>query len=170
MNANTAVQHRVVVGVSGSLSNLAALHAAVAEARRTRAPLVAILAWTPVGGELSDQRAACPPLLAVWRQQARTDLNRAFDDAFGGVPTDIQVESTTVRGEAGPTLVGIANRPGDLMIVGSGRRSRFARLRHTSVSRYCLSNARCPLLVVPPPALIEELKSSRRWRADELVR
>ena len=69
---------RVVVGVSGSLGNLAALHAGVAEARRRGLPLVAVHAWSPIGGELAYCRAPCAALLRVWRLEARSTLERAF--------------------------------------------------------------------------------------------
>jgi tRNA(Ile)-lysidine synthase TilS/MesJ len=36
---------RIVVGVSGSLGSLAALHRAVDQARRTGAEVLAVLAW-----------------------------------------------------------------------------------------------------------------------------
>jgi nucleotide-binding universal stress UspA family protein len=154
---------RVVVGVTGSLANLAALHVAVAEARRAATPLVAVHAWQPVGGEIAYRRGPCPQLLDVWRREARETLTRAFVDALGGVPTDLPVECVTARGEAGALLVE-AGRPDDLLVVGSGRRGRLAALRYGSTSRYCFTHAGCPVLAVPPPAMIRDLGSRRRRR------
>lgn len=62
-----AGHHRVVVGLSGSLGSLTALHRAAAEARRTGAVLVAVLAWEPPGGEFAYRRSPCPPLLDAGR-------------------------------------------------------------------------------------------------------
>ena len=166
----TARVNRIVVGVTGGLANLAALHAAVAHARRSAAPLVAVHAWLPVGGEIAYRRGPCPPLLEVWRQQARDTLTRAFVDAFGGIPTDLPVESVILRGEPGPTLVAAANHPDDLLVVGSGHRGHLAGFRYGSVSRHCLTRAGCPVLAVPPPALLRELRSSRLpWRARDVI-
>lgn len=150
---------KVVVGISGSLGNLAALHAAVAEARRRDARLVAVSAWLPVGGEITYMRAPCGPLLEQWRQQARDTLRDAFDDAFGGLPPELALTLLAPRGEPGATLVGIADGPADLLVVGTGRRGRLSRLRHRGVSRYCVGHARCPVLTVPRPAMLSDLRS-----------
>jgi nucleotide-binding universal stress UspA family protein len=156
---------RVVVGISGSLGNMAALHAAVAQARRSDAELVAVLAWSPVGGEIAYRRAPCPPLLDQWRQQARNTLASAFADAWGGPPQSLVLTSVLVRGAAGPTLVRIADQPTDLIVIGAGRHGRLARLRHGSVSRYCLAHAHCPVLAVPQPDMISYLRAGRSpWR------
>lgn len=149
---------RVVVGVSGSVANLTALHAAVGSARELDATLVAVLAWTPVGGELAYRRAPCPPLLVVWQRAARERLRRAFDDAFGGVPGDVTVEGVVVRGDAGPTLTRFADQPEDLLIVGAGRPMPWLH----GVSRYCLRHASCPVRTVEPPAMIRDLHHHHR--------
>jgi nucleotide-binding universal stress UspA family protein len=151
---------RIIVGVTGSLANLAALHAGVAQARRSGVPLVAVRAWIPVGGEIAYRRGPCPPLLQVWRQHARDTLTHAFADAFGGIPTGVAVECVILRGEPGPTLVAAAH-PNDLLVVGSGRRGLLGGFRYRSVSRHCFTHACCPVLAVPPPAMIRELRSRR---------
>ena len=149
---------RVVVGVSGSVANLSALHAAARSARELDVSLVAVLAWTPVGGELAYRRAPCPPLLVVWRRAARERLRRAFEDAFGGVPEDVAVEGVVVRGDAGPILTRFADQPGDLLIVGAGRALPWLH----GVSRYCLRHAKCPVRTVEPPAMIGDLHHHHR--------
>ena len=84
---------------------------------------------------------------------------------------DVPIRSVIVRGFAGAVLVEGAARPGDLLVVGSGRRGRLARLRRGSVRRYCLAHARCPVLVVPQPDMISEVRfSSRAWRKHEAAR
>ncbi len=91
---------RVIAGVSGSLRSLGALRAGVDEARHTGAPVVAVLAWVPAGGELAYRRAPCPVLLKLWEEAARERLTEAFDAAFGGVPGDVTVQGMVVRGWA----------------------------------------------------------------------
>jgi nucleotide-binding universal stress UspA family protein len=155
---------RVIVGVSGSLGSLAALHAAVAEARRTGARLVAVLAWSPAGGEVTYRRAPCPLLLERDQTAARDRLRNAFDEAFGGLPPEVTADAILVRDDPGPALVRTAHRPNDLLVVGTGTRGRFARAMHKSVARYCLARAGCPVLSIPPPALMREMHTIRRHR------
>ncbi|MFB7669277.1 universal stress protein [Kitasatospora sp. NPDC056138] len=153
---------RVIVGVSGSLNSLTALHRAVDEARTRGAVLVPVLAWAPVGGEFNYRARPCPPLLRTWEAAARKRLDRAFQDAFGGFPVGVRVEPLVVRGEAGPVLAQVADRPDDLLVVSTGRQGGLRRLLHGSVSRYCLARATCPVVAVPPSTLHTELRQVAR--------
>lgn len=158
----TARVDRVVVGVTGSLGNLAALHAAVAQARRSDALLVVVHAWTPPGGETGYRRAPWRPLLDMCREQAAATVATALSNAFGGPPSDVTMTSVLARGNAARVLVRLASEPGDLLVVGTGRRGRLARLRHGAVTRYCLAKATCPVLAIPQPDLLSALSSRPR--------
>jgi hypothetical protein len=68
------------------------------------------------------------------------------------------VQPLVKRGEAGWVLVTAACLPGDLLVVGAGRRRAFARVISGKVTRYCLAHALCPVLAVPPPALAREMR------------
>ncbi|TDT97950.1 nucleotide-binding universal stress UspA family protein [Streptomyces sp. 846.5] len=154
---------RVIVGVSGSLGSLAALHRAVEEARRLDAVLVPVLAWHPVGGEFAYRSHPCPPLLAVWEQAARKRLDTAFEQCFGGYPADLRIHPMVVRDEEpGRALVQIADQAADVLIVGAGRRGRLACLFHGSVSRRCLAYARCAVTAAPPSELLAALEAAAR--------
>jgi nucleotide-binding universal stress UspA family protein len=165
-----AGNHRVVVGVSGSLGSLTALHRAAAEARRTGAVLVAVLAWEPPGGEFAYRRSPYPPLLSEWQDRARRQLIGALESAFGGLPADLPMRALVVRGPAGWALTHVADRPDDLLVLGAGRRGRRGRLRRLlspSVARHCLVHAVCPVLAVPRSPLHEVFEDVRRrnaWR------
>ncbi|SEM23738.1 universal stress protein [Streptacidiphilus jiangxiensis] len=148
---------RVVVGVSGTPSSLQALRVGLDEARRGRVPLLAVLAWVPLGGEAAYRHAPCPPLLAQWEQAAAWRLRNAFDEALGGVPDDLAVELLLIRGPAGAALVDAADQEDDLLVVGSGPRELPARLFHGATARYCVSHAACRVLTVPPPNLLRSL-------------
>ncbi|MGK4581363.1 universal stress protein [Kitasatospora sp. HPMI-4] len=154
-------RRRLVVGVSGSLGSLAALHQAVAEARRTDAEVLAVLVWEPPGGEHGYRRSPCPPLLSSFRDAAVERLRTALDEAFGGAPTGLgaRFQSQAVRSEPGYALVRLADRPGDVLVVGAGHGSRL----RPSVARYCLRHATCPVLAVPRPPLQRELERRRHW-------
>ncbi|WP_051830219.1 universal stress protein [Streptomyces novaecaesareae] len=147
---------RVVVGVSGSLGSLAALHRGVAEARERGAELLPVLAWEPPGGELGYRRSPCPPLLAAVREAAERRLHDALDAAFGGADPGVPLRPVVVRGETGPALVHVADRPGDLLVLGRSGNLLRRRLRR-SVSAYCARKAGCPVLTVPVPELLDEL-------------
>jgi nucleotide-binding universal stress UspA family protein len=148
---------RIIVGVHGSLGSLQALRYAADEARQRNVPLVAVIAWIPPGGDLAERRQPSPYLRKIWRDAAWEQLWAAFDAGLGGVPADLHVEPQVVRGETGPVLVDTADQPDDLLVIGTGRRGVFGRMVRRSVGRYCLAHARCPVLAVPPSALLDEM-------------
>ncbi|MFE0463079.1 universal stress protein [Kitasatospora sp. NPDC058965] len=157
-------ERRIVVGVSGSLGSIAALHRAVALARETDSEVQAVLAWEPVGGEYAYRRAPCPPLLESWRAAAVARLGTALDEAFGHAPAPVPLRGLAVRGDAAEVLLGHACRGDDLLVVGAGATSWLGRgLRH-SVATHCARQARCPVLVVPAPELLGDLRAMRRRR------
>lgn len=159
----TAVR-RVIVGVHGSLGSLQALRYATAEARERSVPLVPVIAWIPPGGDLHERTHPAPALRQVWRDAARERLLAAFDAGLGGVPSDVPVVPLVQRGETGPVLVGIANQPDDLLVIGTGRRGMLRRALRRSVGRYCLAHATCLVLAVPPSALMNEVdRGFRPW-------
>jgi len=156
---------RIIVGVHGSLGNLQALRYAADEARQRNVPLLAVTAWIPPGGDLAERRHPSPYLRKIWREAAWERLWAAFDVGLGGVPADLHVEPQVTRGETGPVLVDTADQPDDLLIIGTGRRAGLGRVLHRSVSRYCLAHARCPVLAVPPTALMDEMSHGlRSWQ------
>ncbi|MFD9793916.1 universal stress protein [Streptomyces sp. NPDC059070] len=160
-------ERRVVVGVSGSLGSLTALHRAAAEARRTGAVLRAVLAWAPPGGELGHRARPEPSVVEECRRVAGERLLQALDDAFGPGGPDVATKGLIIWGTPGVALVRAADGPDDLLVVGAGARGRLHRLLHPSVARYCLAHATCPVLAVPPSPLQDELESVRRritWR------
>jgi len=148
---------RIVVGVHGSLGSLQALRHAADEARQRGVPLVPVIAWIPPGGDLAERRHSSPYLRKIWRDAAWERLTTAFDDGLGGIPEDLEVEPHVERGETGVVLVDIASQADDLLIVGTGRRGTPGRLLRRSVARYCVAHAKCPVLAVPPSALMDEM-------------
>jgi nucleotide-binding universal stress UspA family protein len=115
-------------------------------------------------------RAPCPLLLRLWEQEACERLRDAFDEAFGVMPSDVAVRQLVVRAAPGPALVELADRRDDLLVVGYGGRSRLGYAVHGAVTRYCMAHARCPVLAVPPPELIRELRPRRHhWRPEDFA-
>jgi nucleotide-binding universal stress UspA family protein len=155
---------RIIVGVHGSLGSLQALRYAADEARQRDVPLLAVTAWLPPGGEMAERRSPSAYLRKIWREAATERLLAAFDAGLGGMPADLHVQPQISRGETGPVLVDTADQPDDLLIIGTGRRAGIGRVLHRSVSRYCLAHARCPVLAVPPSALMDEMSHGlRSW-------
>ncbi|MER7755862.1 universal stress protein [Kitasatospora sp. NPDC097643] len=154
---------RIVVGVSGSLGSLAALHRAVVEARHSDAEVLAVLCWSPPGEELGYRRTPCPPALAAGRDSAVARLRQALDEAFAGRFAGARLRCQAVRGETGHTLVRLADHPDDLLVLGAGRaRGRLARALRPSVAAYCVRHATCPVLTVPRPPLHRDLEVLER--------
>ena len=157
---------RVVVGVDGSPGSLAALRYAVEQARRLGRVLVAVIAWKPVGNQVAPHRAPSAQYARLVREFAESQLHRAFDEALGGPPGDVTIESWVTVGPAGPALVHEAGQSHDLLVVGAGRRGRFRHALHAGTARYCLVHARCPVVAVPPPPLQAELGRRLRRRQE----
>jgi nucleotide-binding universal stress UspA family protein len=147
---------RVIVGASGSPGSLRALRHAEDLARHSVAALIPVLAWTPPGGDLAARRQPCPTLVRIWQDAAWQQLWTALDAAWGEIPADMPVQPVVQRGLPGQILVETACHPGDLLVVGAGRRGVLARVWHTRVSRYCLAHAQCPVVAVPPAILAQQ--------------
>ncbi|MGW1893761.1 universal stress protein [Streptomyces sp. NPDC002004] len=159
---------RVVVGVSGSLGSLTALRMAAEEARRRDTGLWPVLAWEPPGGDPAARRspAACF-MVEQWVRLAQERLVTALHAVFDGGSPGVPVHALVVRGATGPSLVGVADRESDVLVVGAGRRGRLHRTLRPSVGRYCLAHAGCPVLMVPPSPLEAALAAAHRrnvWR------
>jgi nucleotide-binding universal stress UspA family protein len=139
---------RVVVGVDGSLAGLQALRFTVTQARRFDVAVHAVRAWAvnPPGRDPLTRR-----LRGEVAAEALASVRLAFAEAMGDFPTDVTVLVAAPEGIAGPALVDYSCLPGDLLVVGDGRRGT-RRLRGLGpTSRYCLRHARCPVLAVPAP-------------------
>ncbi|MEV7023441.1 universal stress protein [Kitasatospora sp. NPDC093558] len=148
---------RVIVGLSGSLSSLAALYHAVGEAARHRATLVPVAAWT------AHDRDGLRPLSEL-EHAARRRLDIAFEQAYGGYPSGIVVHPVVVNAEPGPALVGAVTGPDDLLVIGATGR-RLGRLRHASVGRHCRHRAGCRVVEVSPSELLTRLELPARTGA-----
>jgi nucleotide-binding universal stress UspA family protein len=155
---------RVIAGVSGSPGSLQALRYAAEMARSDGAVLAPVLAWTPPGGELADRRAPCPQLRQAWNQAAWERLWQAIELGIGGPPGDVEFSPQIARGLAGEVLSRIAAEPGDVLVIGAGRRGAARRLASCAVSRYCIGHALCPVIAVPPARLAAEAAGLHGWR------
>jgi nucleotide-binding universal stress UspA family protein len=159
---------RVVVGVSESIATLSALRVAADQARAGHAPLLAVHAWGPVGGEFNYARMPDRQMLEVWRQAAHDRLRTAFEECFGGAPAAVVVQPLVLRAKPGLALVTVAEYPTDLLVIGTGQRKLSGRF-HPGVTGYCLRHAVSPVLCVPPPELLTHLHDHHRRPRPEVT-
>ena len=152
---------RVIVGTSGSPGSLHALRYGEGLAGIHDAVLIPVLAWELPGGNHAERVQPSGELRQVWRNLACQRLRDALIAVWGEVPDDPLVQPHIERGPPGWVLVNLACRPGDVLVVGAGRRGALARMVFSRVSRYCLAHAQCPVLAIPPPALARELAHGR---------
>ncbi|MEV0323846.1 universal stress protein [Streptomyces sp. NPDC050658] len=155
---------RVVVAVSGSLASLAALRAGAREARRAGLVLVAVIAWEPPEGEGLYAKRPDRAWAEQWETAARESLDRAFDEAFGGVPQGVTVERRVVRDRPGRALCGLVSGADDLLVLG-------VRRRWSRISRYVHAHAGCPVMAVPGPWVPKHARRTlRRLSVADFVR
>ncbi|GAB3844391.1 universal stress protein [Dactylosporangium cerinum] len=158
---------KVVVGISQSLSGLAALRFGLAEARRRDVRLYAVRAWPlPMDGR--------GPAVIQWQYELKDGAQRyvldAFDAAVGGPPADVEVMVSTPCGRTDAVLLDLATHSEDLLVLGARTRHRW--LWPSWVVRGCVRAAGCPVVVVPPPALatVPGVRRSIRMLSREVTR
>jgi len=150
---------RLIVGTSGSPGSLQALRYGEALARTHGAVLLPVLAWELPGGDYAERVMPSGELRQVWRNLACRRLTDALVAVWGETPNDPLLQPHVERGPPGWVLVNLASRPGDVLVVGAGRRGALARVAFSKVSRYCLAHTQCPVLATmksphdPPAAL-----------------
>ena len=144
--------HRVIAGVSGSPGSVHALRQAADLAHHHDAVLIPMLAWVPP----DSTRLPWPELRQLWHDDAWQRLWDTLDTAFGGLPAGITTQPVVLRGKPGQVLAGVARQDGDVLVIGAGRRGLLRRLARCRTARYCLANAHCPVLAIPPPSLAQQ--------------
>jgi nucleotide-binding universal stress UspA family protein len=134
---------RIVVGVDGSPSSVAAFRWALQQAKATGAEVEAVHAWqfpisfgTPVALLPGEDIAA----------EAGTALADAIENATTG-DSGVTVHRLVVLGDPAGVLLGRAEGA-DLLVVGERGYGGFARSLLGSVSQHCIHHASCPVVVI----------------------
>ena len=135
-------QHRIVVGVDGSVPSKAALAWALRQARLTGAVVEAVTAWeTPA--------VTGYPMLLVdvdWEALAAEALSGAIDDVTaGGEP--VKITSKVLQGNAAQVLLQ-ESAEADLLVVGSRGHGGFVEALLGSTGQHCVHHASCPVVVI----------------------
>ena len=93
----------------------------------------------------------------VWKEAAVQHLQQDFNEALGGIPTQIDVRLHVIRGHPGTVLTRLAHRPDDLLVIGAGLTGGISRRLRPTVGEYCTRHANCPVMLAPPPPLARSL-------------
>jgi nucleotide-binding universal stress UspA family protein len=147
-------QSRIVVGLDGSDRSRAALVAAVDEAGRRGADVVAVAAYERADYWTDLYTVALPSVEEIradvlrGAEQMVEDVLRTSDQPGVPVP-DVRIEA--MRGAAGDLLLEVAEEA-DLLVVGSRGRGTLRGLMLGSVALHCVLHATGPVLVVHPPS------------------
>lgn len=131
---------RILVGVDGSASSIAALRYAARIADAFDAPIEAVITWTyPPFSE--------PAYIAEWSPEldAREVLDGAIAMAFDGNPPSLT--RTVLTGPPARTLIRLSENA-SMLVLGSRGHGGFVGLLLGSVSAACAEHAHCPVLVV----------------------
>lgn len=134
--------NRIVVGVDGSPSSLAALRWAARQAELSGAELHAVTAWHVPG----TGTWVAPVADFDWASNAGTILDQAIKEALDGTGTD-RVHRHVVQGPSAAVLLDAAEGA-DLLVVGSRGHGEFAGMLLGSVAQHVTAHAPCPVLVV----------------------
>ncbi len=138
---------RIVVGVDGSDTSLAALRWALHEAELRGAALTVVHAWQHVYmGGIAGLAAYSIPQTEL-EQDAQIALDRAIKQA-GPAPAGVDVTPILTEGKPATVLIDAAHGA-DLLVVGSRGHGGFAGLLMGSVSQQCAHHAPCPIVIVP---------------------
>ncbi|ODU04377.1 MAG: hypothetical protein ABS81_10785 [Pseudonocardia sp. SCN 72-86] len=145
----------MIVGVTGTLTNLQALRVAVESAREHGAVLYAVHVW--------ESGHNVESMLATAHKPGVVDclglITQSFADAMGGPPADLDLRTIVIEGKPAHRLPRLGNLDTDLLVVGGGR-SGWRAIGQTT--RRCVQQARCPVLVVPAPEMARDLPTAAR--------
>lgn len=134
----------VVVGVDGSEHAKEALRWAAAYGLATGAPVRAILCWHYHTAALEAPVEKAP---APVTDKIRQEMSQTLATAVADAAVKVDVEQVIGYGHPAQVLVEQSAEAG-LLVVGSRGRSAVTGLLLGSVSLHCVTNARCPVVVV----------------------
>jgi nucleotide-binding universal stress UspA family protein len=142
-----ATARRIVVGVDGSPSSVAALRWAIAEATVTGDTVEALMAWQyPISADGYGWAPVFIDERMNLKAYAEKTLSEAIDRAIGP-DCPFAVERRVVEGYASSELVA-ESAHADLLVVGSRGHGTFADALIGSTSQNCAHHAKCPVVIV----------------------
>jgi nucleotide-binding universal stress UspA family protein len=135
-------EHRIVVGVDGSVTSKAALTWAARQARLTGAVVEAVIAWQVPA--FSGYPVPVPDV--DWEELATQIVTDAIAEiAATAEPTEIRYK--VAKGNAAQVLLD-ASAGADLLVVGSRGHGGFVGALLGSTGQHCVHHATCPVVVI----------------------
>ena len=138
---------RIVVGVDGSASSLAALRWAVHQAELTGGTVDAVVAWqmpaTMTGFGFAPVAVADGSEMEQTAQRILDQMVSKVARPEGGPA----MRRLAVQGFPAPVLLG-ASVGADLLVLGSRGHGGFSGALLGSVSQHCVRHARCPVVII----------------------
>lgn len=136
-------EHRIVVGVDGSVPSKAALAWAVRQARLTGASVEAVIAWeTP-----ASYGYPMPAAPAVSYEELAADVARTAIAGLSGRGDAVNITPKVIEGNAAQVLLDVS-KGADLLVVGSRGHGGFVEALLGSVGQHCVHHATCPVVVI----------------------
>jgi nucleotide-binding universal stress UspA family protein len=133
----------VVVGVDGSEPSRKALEWAMEYAELKGAPLLAVQVWQIPFSSGADGMVLSA---AEYAANARRDLEKTVDE-FALERPGVRIAMVAVEGNSGKTLVERSEHA-SLLVVGNRGHGALVGAIIGSVGKYCVTHARCPVVVV----------------------
>ncbi|RRS02206.1 universal stress protein [Glycomyces terrestris] len=136
-------RHRIIVGVDGSASSARALAWALDYAEELHLAVTAVHAW-----QYPYAYGSGATIIAAsdFGAEARRTLDAAVEKLAAEHPS-VPVERCVAEGHPARVLID-RSEGADMLVVGSRGHGAFVGALIGSVSQYCVSHARCPVLVV----------------------
>ncbi|WP_112134269.1 universal stress protein [Glycomyces dulcitolivorans] len=141
--SNRKQENEIVVGVDGSASSRKALEWALRYASALGLPVKAVQTWQI---PMNYGTAAMILPAQEFADEARRGLEKTVDEVAAEWP-QVHVERVVKEGHPAKVLLEVADGA-HLLVVGSRGHGGFVGAVIGSVSQYCVTHARCPILVV----------------------
>jgi nucleotide-binding universal stress UspA family protein len=138
---------RIVIGVDGSASSLAALRWALQQAKLTGGTVDAVVAWQMPAAMTGFGFA---PVAVADGSEMEQTAQRVLDQAVSKVASPEGgpvVRTLAVQGFPAAVLLG-ASAGADLLVLGSRGHGGFSGALLGSVGQHCVRHAHCPVVIV----------------------
>jgi nucleotide-binding universal stress UspA family protein len=136
------LSRQIVVGVDGSAAGQRALRWAVAEARRRKESLLAVIAWR------WDTLENVDTISSGAADEAAATLSRQIDAVPAAERVAVPIVKQVREGRPGDVLT-TAARNAQLLVIGSHGHSHRLQKVLGSTAEECVRNASCPVVVLP---------------------
>jgi nucleotide-binding universal stress UspA family protein len=135
-------EHRIIVGVDGSVPSKAALAWAARQARLTGAVVEAVIAW-----EVPAITGYPVPVTDVNWEELATEIVTGAIAEIAASAEPLEIRYKVAHGNAARVLLDAA-AGADLLVVGSRGHGGFAEALLGSTGQHCVHHATCPVVVI----------------------